>query len=281
MYRIYESQSIIHIEIDCNISLEFFPYIKKTAYFENNVHKKFMLKAQNVTQNTHEAQVIVKSTKDCSSHKPKILFCANRQDLIEYIPIFDSVFDICPVNVFEFEAIDFVMPSVEIKEVFFSSKRAFDFFIRKVGINYLCDKQILAVGKKTAQVIEQFGFKVSYPQIYRSSELDLKNVLVVCPKEHAAYDKDAIVLEVYKTKMADDIAYYTYDCDFDFAMFTSPLSFEFLIQAGFEEYIKCVKNNIICIGTSTQKAVEKFGYSCIIPKEFTIEGMFKLLEALY
>ncbi len=271
----------MYIDIDCDIGLEFFPYIEKTAYFEDNVHKKFMLKALNKTQNMHEAQVIVKTATECTNTKPKILFCANRQDLIEYTSIFDSMFDICPVSVFEFEAIDFTIPSMEIKTVFFSSKRAFDFFIRKSGVNYLCDKKILAVGKKTAQDIERFGFSVTYPDVYRSSELDLKNVLVVCPKEHALYDKYAIVLEVYKTKISSDIDYYTYDCDFDFAMFTSPLSFEFLRQAGFEDYIKRVKKGIICIGTSTQKAVEKFGYSCIIPQEFTIEGMFKLLEAQY
>ncbi|MGE4546601.1 MAG: uroporphyrinogen-III synthase, partial [Desulfurella sp.] len=201
-------------------------------------------------------------------------------DLIKYTLKYEDLYDICPVNVFEFEPSDFELPSFDVERVFFSSKRAFDFFVKKIGMSFLCSKKILSVGKQTADYIKSYGFSTEYPKIYRSSELDLKDTLVVCPKEHGLYDSKAIVLEVYKTLKSADIDYYTYECDFDFALLTSPLSFEYLKSAGFEGYLKRVKKYIVCIGTTTQKAVEKFGYSCIIPQEFTIESMFKLLEGL-
>lgn len=279
MYRIYESQSRLHIEISTNVGIEFFPNITKLAFFEKDMSKKFMLKALNKTHIKDEAEVIVSSISDEATKDLKVLFCANTQDLIYYSGIYENKYDICPVNVFKFKPIDFKLPQTHIECVFFSSKRAFDFFVDKVGLNFLCNKTILAVGKKTAQHIKRYGFNVDYPQVYRSSELNLKNALVVCPKEHGLYDQEAVVLEVYETLIADDIAYYKYDCDFDFALLTSPLSVGFLRQAGFENYLKRVKKSIICIGTTTQKAVEKIGYSCIIPKEFTIEGMFELMEA--
>lgn len=278
MYRIYESKSKIHIEISTNVGIEFFPNITKWAFFEKDVPKKFMLKALNKTHIKDEADVIISSIPNVTRNL-KVLFCANTQDLIYYSSIYENKYDICPVNVFKFKPIDFKLPQAHIDRVFFSSQRAFDFFVDKVGLNFLCNKTILAVGKKTAQHIKRYGFNVDYPQIYRSGELDLKNTLVVCPKQHGLYDKQAIVLEVYETLISDDIAFYKYDCDFDFALLTSPQSVEFLKQAGFENYLNRVKKSIICIGTTTQKAVEKFGYSCIIPKEFTIEGMFELMEA--
>jgi len=280
MYRIYKNPNVVNIEIDCNLSLEFFPDIKKLAFFESAVPKKFLLKAQNKTRQANEAQVVVSSCTQCLTTKPKVLFCANKDDLIKYTLKYEDFYDICPVNVFEFEPLDFKLPSFDVERVFFSSKRAFDFFVKKVGMSFLCNKKILSVGKKTAIYIESFGFSVDYPLIYRSSELDLKDTLVVCPKEHGLYDSKAIVLEAYKTLKSADIDYYTYECDFDYALLTSPLSFEYLKSAGFEDYLKRVKKHIVCIGTTTQKAVEKFGYSCIIPQEFTIESMFKLLEEL-
>ncbi|HHS48762.1 MAG TPA: uroporphyrinogen-III synthase [Desulfurella acetivorans] len=280
MYRIHKSSNIINIEIDCSLSLELFPEIKKLAFFENTVPKKFLLKACNKTKEKNQAQVIVSANANYLQTKPRVLFCANKDDLIKYTLKYEDLYDICPVNVFEFEPIDFELPPFDVERVFFSSKRAFDFFIKKIGMSFLCSKKILSVGKQTADYIKSYGFSVEYPKIYRSSELDLKDTLVVCPKEHGLYDSKAIVLEVYKTLKSTDIDYYTYECDFDFALLTSPLSFEYLKSAGFEGYLKHVKKYIVCIGTTTQKAVEKFGYSCIIPQEFTIESMFKLLEEL-
>ncbi|OSS42362.1 hypothetical protein DESAMIL20_1915 [Desulfurella amilsii] len=280
MYRIHKSSNFVNIEIDCNLSLEFFPDLKKTSFFESTVPRKFLLKACNKTKEINQAQVIISATMNCLQTKPKVLFCANKDDLIKYTIKYEDRYDICPVNVFEFKPLDFELPKFDVEHVFFSSKRAFDFFVKKAGMSFLCNKKISSVGKQTADYIKSYGFSVEHPQIYRSSELDLKRALVVCPKEHGLYDPKAIVLEVYQTLKSTDIDYYTYTCDFDYALLTSPMSFEYLRNAGFKDYFKRVKKNIICIGTTTQKAVEKFGYSCIIPQEFTIESMFKLLEEL-
>lgn len=288
MYRIYKSKNLINIEIDCDLPLEFFPEIERLVFFESTVPRKFLLRANNKTKQIDQAQVVVSvaakkdltTTTEALITKPKVLFCANKDDLITYTLKYECLYHICPVNVFEFVPLDFELPTDNVERVFFSSIRAFDFFVKKVGMNFLCNKKILSVGKKTAMHIRQFGFYVEHPQIYRSSELNLKDTLVVCPKEHGVYDSNAIVLEVYKTLKSTDIEYYTYDCDFDYALLTSPLSFKYLRSAGLEHYLKRVKKHIICIGTTTQKAVEKFGYSCIIPQEFTIESMFKLLEEL-
>ncbi|WP_291493917.1 uroporphyrinogen-III synthase [Desulfurella sp.] len=282
MYRIHKEQFSLYI--DCGIGLEFFPDIYKLAYFESNIPGKFLLKAHNKTKDINKAEVIVRCHYKQSevinfSNAPKILFCANKDDLIKYTIQYENTYNMCPVNVFEFEALDFDLPEKSIDRVFFSSKRAFDFFVKKAGMSFLCGKELFAVGKQTAEYIKNFGFSVKHPSIYTSSELDLKDTLVVCPKEHGVYDEKAIVLEVYQTLMAKDIDYYTYDCDFDFALVSSPLAFKYLIDT-FKDYPGRVKKNIICIGTTTQKAVEKFGYSCIIPKEFTIPAMFKLLEDL-
>ncbi len=278
------------IGVSDNLPLKYFPYIDATVNPEG-VNKKFLLKcndlseqnAEIVLSNETEEADIVFSCKGHEKHRKSIFFSANREDLIDYTSLYDEIFDIYPVDSLGFQPVDFIIDD-DFCWVVFTSKRAVDFFLQRVNARFFCSKKIAAIGAKTAERLNGYGFKMDYiPSDFYAEALieflkDKERVLVIAPvKYNRAFDelKNIKVIPVYENIIPKTIAYYDHkDRQFDFGLFTSPSAFwhikEFFGGFEFAENIQ----RIIAIGNTTKRYIESCGFEAEIPAQPTIKDMF-------
>lgn len=282
------------IKITNHLSLKYFPYLASKVKFDDFVDKKFMLKCRSVVNDHEDIFVTNKNIKadlefKQSAPKPKIkvLFSANKKDLIEYTQKYDEIFDIYPIVSMGFEPIDFKWYFLDTDWTVFTSKRAVDFFMEKIEKCLLCGKKIATVGKKTAEHLLKFGISTDFvPDIFDAEHLmqSLKNrgniVVVTAEKHSEIYSafSNVRVLAVYKNIIPKEAELYKYNTEFDFGLFTSPSAFvnTAKIYGGFDIMHRI--GTSIAIGNTTKKYIQKCGFNAIVPEEFTIDNMFRLIK---
>ncbi len=278
---------IISVQNSC--PLRFFPMIDSLVSYHPLLHRKFLLKCKGINEQSDitvtplgDGDITIKCSAT-SAKRPKVLFAANRDDLIRYTEEYDEKLDIYPVYCMDFKPIKFKLPDRKIEWVIFTSKRAFDFFTRSGKLQYLCGKKIGTIGEKTAQFISKYGIGIDLvPESFVSSELIKQltsETLIVTAKAHSnIYEKKRLeVIEVYENVLPKESYAYRYDDCFQYALFSSPSAFKNTIQINGKGIVRRI-NNIIAIGPTTKKAIESFGAECIMPTKFTIESMFNLIE---
>ena len=281
------------IKITNNLSLKYFPYLASNVKFYDFVDKKFMLKCRAVVNDHEDIFITNKNIKadlefkqSASKPKIKVLFSANREDLVKYTQKYDGVFDIYPIVSMGFEPLDFKWRFSETDWIVFTSKRAVDFFLSKTETGLLCGKKIATVGKKTAEYLLKFGISTDFvPDIFDAEHLmeSLKNsgnIVVVTAKKHSgiySLFSNVEVLPVYKNIIPKEAELYKYNGEFDYGLFTSPSAFANTakIYGGLD--IMHSINTFIAIGNTTKKYIQKCGFDAIIPEKFTIDNMFRLL----
>jgi len=174
--------------------------------------------------------------------------------------------------------------------------------MKELNIDFPKDVKIAVIGEKTAQKVEEYGYKVWLsPKEYTSMELfkamgDVrgKKLLLLRSKiaskelynnlkEAGAYVEDVAVYDtVYKTynpSTVNEVANKT----FDFVIFTSPSTFyglcEIFKSANENERNFLDRTNIVSIGPVTSEAIREKGYSNIIEaKEHTSLGIVKTIQ---
>ncbi len=281
------------VKISNNVSLRYFPYFTEDVKFEEGVHKKFMLKCQQVVKNSESVLITNKNNivPDLKieyaqeKRRKKVLFSANRQDLIKYTEKYDDIFDIYPMESIDFKPIDFVIDD-NYKWVVFTSKRAVEFFLARVKIRYFCDKKIAAIGSKTAEVLKSRGLYMNFvPEKFYSADAaeflkDKEDVAVISAKKHThAYDdmENIQVIPVYENVIPKNIYNFDYDIDFDYGLFSAPSTFWHIKEVFGDKIIKRIKN-IIAIGETTKDYIESCGYKTDIPEKSTFDDMFLYLK---
>jgi len=285
----------MRIGVSNNLPLKYFPYLKDGVKPLKSVNRKFLLKCAALQRK--DADIVLSSCfnkADISfrydkklKNRPKVMFSANREDLIRYISMYDEMLDIYPVDSLDFRGIDFVVDD-NCCWVVFVSKRAVDFFFSKVNARFVCSKRIAAVGNKTAERLNRYGFKMDYvPEDFYADSLieflkDKERVLVVAPvKYNKAFDelKNIKVLPVYENIIPETISYYEYkNIEFDFGLFTSPSAFWHIKEAfGGFDFAKRIKK-IVAIGKTTKNYIESCGFEAHIPQKATIADMFEYIK---
>lgn len=281
------------IKITNNLSLKYFPYLASNVKFDDSVDKKFMLKCRTVVNDYEEIFVTDKKikadlefTQNRSKPRIKILFSANREDLVKYTQKYDEVFDIYPIVSMGFEAIDFKWRFSDVDWLVFTSKRAVDFFLSKVERCLLCGMKIAAVGEKTANYLLKFGISTDFvPDIFDAVHLmenlkDKGNIVVVTAEKHSGiyslFD-NANLLCVYRSVIPKEAEFYKYNGKFDYGLFTSPSAFANTVKIYGALNIMQQIETFIAIGNTTKKYIQKCGFDAIMPEKFTIDNMFRLL----
>lgn len=185
--------------------------------------------------------------------------------------------------------------------VFFTSKNGVDCFVQHDDYaNALNHCHIAAVGSKTAQALEEFGYTVDFiPSTYNAEVMakeflttyeTTKPVLFVRGVLASPILLDAFTkagrpfycLEVYETKTNDAMKQSLHsqltEVAIDYLTFTSPSAVD-----AFMELVDQPKpfNQLptVCIGTTTERKALEHGFTeTIVPDQFTIEGMIRAIR---
>ncbi|WP_022671166.1 uroporphyrinogen-III synthase [Hippea alviniae] len=264
-----------------------------SVWFDNDLDRKYLLKACKIDKENYSAFLthdvdsadISIETKLKPFYKAKVLFSANREDLIRYTQMFDEIFDIHPVYSMKFEGIEFMVES-KVDWVVFTSKRAVEFFFKRVGVRYLCDKRMAAIGDKTAQALIEKGFRLDYVpgDFYGEALVEfLKDkgrlLIITAEKYNKIYDEldNVLVVPAYRNVIPEEIGYFKPEGEFDFGLFSSPSAFWHLKEAfGSYDFAKKIKR-IIAIGKTTKSYIESCGFEAEIPEKAGIDEMFKYI----
>jgi len=277
------------ISVSRSFPLKFFPTIENGVWFEDGFDRRFLLKCNSIDENsydfflTHSLEGDIEFSCGDMVKKPRVLFSANKSDLIKYTEIYDSCLDIFPVESMEFRAIDFIIDS-KVDWVVFTSKRAVEFFFKRVSVRFMCDKKLAAVGDKTAYALMEKGFRLDYvpEEFYGSSLVDFlkdkgKLLVITAAKYNKIYDEldNVIVVPVYENVIPERIKYFEPKGEFDFGLFSSPSAFWHIKEAfGSYEFAKNIKR-LVAIGKTTKSYIESCGFEAEMPEKATIDSIFK------
>ena len=154
--------------------------------------------------------------------------------------------------------------------------------------------RVIAIGKKTAEILRMCGYEVVTPSKFDSETLVkefaelLKGKRVVAIRSNAGSDvlrelskisdfREVVAYRIVKLKGDEQrkIAEKARSGFFDVVVLSSSL-----IAESFLEMCRDVRAKIIAIGPPTARTVEKFGLKAIIPDEYTFDGVVRLLKTL-
>ncbi len=279
------------VSVSRSLPLKFFPFVENGVWFDGDFERKFLLKCNNIDKDNHDFLLTHAPDGDMeflnrdggSKKKLRVLFSANKGDLIRYSEIYDECFDIFPIESMEFRAVDFIIES-KADWVVFTSKRAVEFFFKKVSVRFMCDKKLAAVGDKTAYALMEKGFKLDYvpEEFYGASLIEFlkdkgKLLVVSAAKYNKIYDEldNVVVVPVYENVIPERIKYFEPVGQFDFGLFSSPSAFWHIRETfGSYEFVKRI-NKIVAIGKTTKSYIESCGFEAEMPSKATIDDMFK------
>ncbi len=279
------------VSVDRDFPLKLFPRFRECVWFDRGLDRRFLLKCEDLDENgdffiTHEKGGDIEFSCGVKlERKARVLFSANRDDLIKYTELYDPELEIFPVESMEFRSLDFIIEN-RADWVVFTSKRAVEFFFKKVPVRFLCDKRVAAVGDKTAKELMKRGFKLDFvPEEFYGASLveflkDKGRLLVITAlKYNKIYDEldNVKVISVYENVIPERIRFFEPEGNFDFGLFSSPSAFWHIKEAfggfGFASKIK----RIVAIGKTTKSYIESCGFTAEMPDRATIDDMFKYI----
>lgn len=184
------------------------------------------------------------------------------------------------------------------KWIFFTSKSGVDCFFSQSA--FITNCRIAAVGPKTAQAIEAYGYNVEFiPSVYNAKTMaqeflemyedfgtallvrgNLSSHVLLEAFTDANLNYECVV--VYETvpnqTEKQQLQHILQTEQIDYLTFTSPSTIDAFIELTKEDKIKC-DSVVVCIGTTTEKKAKEVGFSHIItPEYFTIEGMVEVID---
>ena len=166
--------------------------------------------------------------------------------------------------------------------------------------NQLKNAHIAAVGTKTNQVLQTFGYEADFmPSVYNaeimaaelSGAYDLKGPVLLVQGQLSLTTINDMLQEkaipfdrliVYKTginrEATDRLQTVLSTEDVDFITFTSPSTIDAFMDLS-KKQARDIASTIVCIGTTTEKRALDYGFKHIlVPDEFTIDSMLKKMH---
>lgn len=194
-----------------------------------------------------------------------------------------------------------MLPNIDTFEwVFFTSKNGVDCFLKNRQWAMDLNKcHIAAVGRKTAQALEEVGYTVHFMPSLFNAEVMAEEFLTKYKTTHSVLfvrgtlsssilldafeqaNRSFHCVEVYETRINSRIKGYLQmqlkEYKIDYLTFTSPSTVNAFIQLmECSEEFKSLP--AICIGTTTETIAIQHGFTnTIIPTAFTIEGMLQTM----
>ena len=196
--------------------------------------------------------------------------------------------DLISKSFIDFEAVDFsVRNSEHINWIFFSSPRAFDFFRAKVGEEYIKEKKIACVGRKTAEHISKEGIPIQFtgqksgdiPTVARALRDLVKQEGILFPISNLS--NQSMQKELLPEQCNNLIVYRTIIIpekikeNTDLIVFTSPSN----VNGYLAKNAILPQQKLIAWGSTTKEHLKNTGYSCSSQlEESSIESLIHLLE---
>ncbi len=158
---------------------------------------------------------------------------------------------------------------------------------------------VIAIGKKTAEILKSAGMNPKIPSKFDSKtlyeefkdELKDKRVAIVRSDKGDPIllklpNVEEIVLYRIEFEHRDEQKKFIKSMDFDVIVFSSSMmvkSFFELAKAmeKFDEVLEKLKRKIvIAIGPPTKKMLESYGIKALMPDEYSFDGVIKLLKSI-
>jgi len=212
--------------------------------------------------------------------------------------LLSSGYEVIDIPLITAKPLPFSLNRFEFDYAVFSSKNGVRFFFSSVDKERLNLKTVVAVGKSTASYLQTFGYSPIYPENFSAEGLvslfknvDLKGkkfLLIKGDKGRKLFSEflkgkgaEVYQLTVYETSVNEGslkLLEKELAKGFDFFCFTSPSNFRAFWERFKNTFKFSSSSKIVPIGHVTKKAVESEGLeSYKLPKEYTLEGIVKLL----
>lgn len=199
----------------------------------------------------------------------------------------------CPL--IKTQIVDFEIPDLEKYEfLIITSKNALKYFLKKVPLENVLNKKVIAVGDKTKKYLQNLGFKeIIVPQESSAKGIEkllneerFKNkkfLFIRAEKGQKIKNENTYLLIVYKTvfNRPDNLK----ECEklikegkIDYILFSSPSTF-YSFKESFKDYKEILnKLKIVAIGNTTKKAIEEEGFKVYFtPKKPSFENIINEL----
>lgn len=160
-------------------------------------------------------------------------------------------------------------------------------------------EKVVAIGKKTAEVLRRAGYNVETPSQYDSSTLVREFMNTLKGKRVVAIRSDAGSDELTKLSEVSDFSEITAyriiklkgekqreavknaaEGFYDVIVFSSSLIARNFIELCHEMEIKNILAKAVAIGPPTAKILRNFGINPLMPDEYTFDGIVRLLKHL-
>ncbi|MFO7965993.1 MAG: uroporphyrinogen-III synthase [Archaeoglobaceae archaeon] len=169
----------------------------------------------------------------------------------------------------------------------------------------LKDKRVIAIGKKTAEVLSQYGIEAEIPQkfdsqtVYNQYKSELKDLRVILLRSNRG---DPVLLKLNDVARVEEVVLYTIEKEWgekqkellnmvkrkeiDAVIFSSSMMVKSFMGLAEEmgilqellEYLNQIW--VIAIGPPTANMLKEYGVESKMPDEYTFNGIIKLLSSL-
>lgn len=228
----------------------------------------------------------------------KVCLTRAREDIERDAVLFEQAgIETISLPLIEEEPIEFELPNEKFDFVVFLSPRAARLFLSK---QKLSDEKIVAVGKKTKETVESFGYKVwAMPEAYYGDQIPQllkgQSGRVLIPR--SAIGKEEVIdnlkklglevfpLNVYTVKeklySKDEILCKLMEADA--LLLASPSAVRsLLVNLPKQELLKLLpQKRVICFGNTTKACFEEnLTVECLTPEKPSIESVIALLRTM-
>jgi uroporphyrinogen-III synthase len=185
----------------------------------------------------------------------------------------------CPL--IKTQPVDFKVPEIKNYDyLIITSKNAVKYFLKKIPVENIVDKKVIAVGEKTKAYLKKLGFKEiilpetssaeAIEELLKSGEFNNKKFLFLrAEKGQSIKNKNVNLLVVYKTvfnkpQNFENCKKLLEEDKIQYIIFSSPSTF-YSFKENFKNYRQILNNiKIIAIGKTTKKAIENEGFNVFI-----------------
>ncbi len=160
-------------------------------------------------------------------------------------------------------------------------------------LDKLRGKELIAIGEKTAEKLEELGFKSKLPEKFDSKSVvkefkgKLRGKIALIRSDRG----DPVLLEVgdceefriYRIlkkhgKKQLEVVKMVCEGEVDFAVFSSRMIVKSFFELCEKEKLGKPKCRVIAIGPPTKDELEKRGVKSLMPEKYTFEGILELLK---
>jgi uroporphyrinogen-III synthase len=186
--------------------------------------------------------------------------------------------------------------------IFFTSANGVDFFYQLLEAKkekVVIEANIGAVGKKTDEALQKYGYKANFiPSSYSAEHManefheqyKANRILLVrgnlsreiLPSFFTAHGTPFSTMVVYETQInfsqKEKLQAVLKDNQVDILTFSSPSSIQAFMKLGGEVAVRYLEELCVCIGTTTKETAAQTGFQNVIaPNSFTVNDMIETL----